>query len=401
MSADPVVVVGAGPGGAAAALALAQREIPVLLVEAEPALGKDLRAGTFHPPTVEILAALGLGEKALAMGIKVPVWQIRDRRAGVVAEFDLGLLADVTPFPFRLHCEQHKMTALALEAIGKHSHAQVRFATRFVGATADAGGVTVRLEGPDGPEQCRASFLIGADGARSAVRKAAGIDFPGYTWPERFLVVSTFHDFANDGFSMNAYIADPEEWVAIFKMPHEGPPGLWRLAFPIKPETPDEEALSERFCQRLVQGFLHRAEPYAFAYRSIYRVHQRVAETFDRGRVLLLGDAAHVNNPLGGMGLNSAVQDAANLAEKLGRIWHEGAPLELLGRYTRQRRTTNIEFVQAQSIRNKQLLEERDPLVRRRNLDELRAIAADPMRARAHLMRSSMIESMRRAASIE
>jgi 3-(3-hydroxy-phenyl)propionate hydroxylase len=232
------------------------------------------------------------------------------------------------------------------------------------------------------------------------VRTAAGIAFPGYTWPERFLVVSTYHDFAADGFSMNAYIADPDEWVAIFKMPHEGPPGLWRLAFPVKPETTDAEALSESFAQRIVQGFLPRAEPYAFAYCSIYRVHQRVAETFDRGRILLLGDAAHVNNPLGGMGLNSAVQDAANLADKLARVWHEGAPPDLLGQYTRQRRTTNIEFVQAQSVRNKLLLEERDPAVRKRNLDELRAIAADPIRARAHLMRSSMIDSMRRAASI-
>ena len=400
MSADPVVVVGAGPGGAAVALALARRRIPIRLVEAEPVLAKDLRAGTFHPPTVEILASLGLGERMLEMGIQVPVWQIRDRRLGVVAEFDLGLLADVTPFPFRLHCEQHKMTALALEELKSNPEADIRFATRFVSAKADADGVTVTLSGPGGTEECRASFLIGADGARSMVRKAADIDFPGYTWPERFLVVSTFHDFAKDGFAMNAYIADPQEWVAIFKMPHEGPPGLWRLAFPIKPEFPDEEALSKPFCQRLVQGFLPRAEPYAFAYRSIYRVHQRVAATFDRGRIVLLGDAAHVNNPLGGMGLNSAVQDAANLAEKLARILNDGASLDLLGRYTRQRRTTNIEFIQAQSVRNKQLLEERDPAIRQRKLDELRAIAADPARARAHLMRSSMIESMRRAESI-
>jgi len=143
VSADPVVVVGAGPGGAAAALALARRRIPIRLVEAEPVLAKDLRAGTFHPPTVEILASLGLGERMLEMGIQVPVWQIRDRRLGVVAEFDLGLLADVTPFPFRLHCEQHKMTALALEELKSNPEADIRFATRFVSAKADADGVTV------------------------------------------------------------------------------------------------------------------------------------------------------------------------------------------------------------------------------------------------------------------
>jgi 3-(3-hydroxy-phenyl)propionate hydroxylase len=130
--------------------------------------------------------------------------------------------------------------------------------------------------------------------------------------------------------------------------------------------------------------------------------HQRVAETFRKGRVLLAGDAAHVNNPIGGMGLNGGIQDAVNLSDKLVRIMRDGAPERLLDLYDLQRRTVAIEFVQEQSIANKKRLEARDPAVRKRNLDELRASAsaADPERARQFLLRTSMIASQRRAEAM-
>jgi 3-(3-hydroxy-phenyl)propionate hydroxylase len=125
-----------------------------------------------------------------------------------------------------------------------------------------------------------------------------------------------------------------------------------------------------------------------------------VAETFRKGRVLLAGDAAHVNNPIGGMGLNGGLQDGANLSDKLARILLDDAPERLLDVYGRQRRTVAIEFVQEQSIANKKRLEERDPEVRRKNLDDLRATAADPARARQFLLRTSMIASQRRADAL-
>ena len=127
--------------------------------------------------------------------------------------------------------------------------------------------------------------------------------------------------------------------------------------------------------------------------------HQRVAATFRKGRVLLAGDAAHVNNPIGGMGLNGGIQDAVNLADKLARIVLDAAPDTLLDVYDRQRRTVAVEFVQEQSIENKKRLEARDPDIRKRNLDELRAIAADPARARQFLLRTSMIASQRAGSS--
>jgi 3-(3-hydroxy-phenyl)propionate hydroxylase len=398
---DPVVIAGGGPGGLALAVSLAQQGIGVTVLERDAVLAHDLRAGSFHPPTIEMFDQLGVGDTMRDAGIKVPHWQMRDRRDGIVAEFDLECLAEDTPYPFRLHCEQHKLTPILLERIGEFDNARVRFANSLTGATDHGDHVTATISGPNGNEEIRASYLVGAEGARSIVRKGLGIEFEGFTWPERYLVASTLYDLGQHGFTENAYIADPDEWCAIFKMPHEGGPGLWRLAFPIPAEIPDEQALELSFVKEKLAGFVAELGTADIPYWSIYAVHQRVASTFRVGRQLLLGDAAHVNNPLGAMGLNSAVHDALNLGEKLGKVMvGKETDDSLLDLYTRQRRGVAIEFVQTISIRNKRLLEERDPDIRKERLDEIRAIAADPEKAHDYLLRTSMIASVRRAAEI-
>ena len=149
-----------------------------------------------------------------------------------------------------------------------------------------------------------------------------------------------------------------------------------------------------------MQSFFPSPQAYEIIHRNLYVTHQRVAETFRKGRVLLAGDAAHVNNPIGGMGLNGGIQDAVNLSDKIVRIMRDGAAERLLDLYNLQRRTVAIEFVQEQSIANKKRLEARDPAVRKRNLDELHASAADPERARQFLLRTSMIASQRRAEAM-
>jgi 3-(3-hydroxy-phenyl)propionate hydroxylase len=352
-----------------------------------------------------MLTALGIGEALHAKGIKVPHWQIRDRLEGVVADFDLGLLADVTPYPYRLHLEQHRLTPLLLDRIHEAAPSvEVRFSASVVDVAQDADGVTLTLESG---ETLRGAFVIGCDGARSVVRRATGVAFEGFTWPDRFLVASTTYDLGALGFTGAGYVADPELWAAIFHVPDQGPPGLWRLAYAIQPEETDEEALAPA----RIQGNLHKllehsgANPpggvFELKYASIYRVHQRVAANFAHGRLILAGDAAHLNNPLGGMGLNGSVHDAVNIAEKLAKIMLEGADhAPLLDLYDRQRRPINIKAVQAMSIRNKRLLEERDPAVRRHHLQDLRDTVADPARARAYLLDSSMINSIRDAAAI-
>lgn len=254
----PIVISGGGPGGMAAAVALASQDIPVVVIEREPEFPIDLRAGSFHPPTVEMFDTLGVGDIMRENGIKVSVWQVRERAGGVVAEFDLSMLADDTPYPFRLHIEQHRLTRFLGARLEDFPHAEVRFSTEFSSYEQRGDHVRVTIEGANGPEVIEASYLIGADGARSAVRNQMGTEFEGFTWPERYLVASTTYDLATHGFAMNAYIADPVEWAAVFKVPHDGPPGLWRVVFPIQPDVTDQTALNLPFARKLVESFPDR-----------------------------------------------------------------------------------------------------------------------------------------------
>ncbi len=397
---DPVIIVGAGPAGLTVAVSLALQDVPVIVLETDAKLTRDLRAGSFHPPTLEMFGPLGIAQEFLAMGIKVPRWQVRDRRE-VVVEWDLGLLADVTPYPFRLHCEQYKLSPLLYRRLQQIGGADVRFGHTFIDAVQDADGVTVRAQTPGGIVELRGSYLVGADGGRSSVRPVMNVEFEGFTWPERFLIASTPYDLKPHGYTENVYISDPEDWIVIVKMPHEGPPGLWRVTFATDADTPDEIILSAENIERRMQAFLPKPGAYEITYASVYRIHQRVAREFRLGKMLLVGDAAHLNSPMGAFGLNGAVHAAVNLAEKLGPAWRRDAEENLLDRYVRQRRAANIEFVQAQSIRNKKMMDERDPVVRERSFAELRRAAADPKLAKDFLLRSSMIASVRRAAEID
>lgn len=396
----PVLVAGAGPTGLMCALALARQGVPVIVLEQEPALTHDLRAGSYHPPTLEMMAPFGITARMLESGIRVPRWQMRNRAGDLVAEFDLGMLADLTPYPYRLHLEQHRLTPIQLDLLRAEPLAAVRFGHELVAFEQQGDRVRVTVQGPDGREQVDASWLVGADGGRSAVRKQLGVEFEGFTWPEHFLVVSTSYDLARHGYTPNAYVADPVEWAAVFKMPHDGPPGLWRVAFPSSPDESEEDVLDGKRVERRMQGFQPKPGAYDIAYKSIYRVHQRVAKDWRVGRVVLAGDAAHLNNPLGGFGLNSGIHDAVNLAEKLAPVWRGEADASLIDRYARQRRHATIEQVQAMSIRNKRLLEERDPAVQRRNMEQMVATSADPARAREHLLNTSMIAGLARASAI-
>ena len=149
-----------------------------------------------------------------------------------------------------------------------------------------------------------------------------------------------------------------------------------------------------------LQALLPTGRDFDIVGSNLYTVHQRVAKKFRVGRAVLAGDAAHVNSPIGAMGMNSGVHDAFNLADKLVRILRGGDGEEILDRYERQRRHVAIQHAQAQTIRNKRLLAEKDPAVRKRSQDELRRTAEDPARARTFLLRASLIESLREAEQI-
>lgn len=388
---DRVLIVGAGPVGLVAAVSLVQQGIPVTVLEASADLAVDLRASTFHPPTIDFLDHLGLADGLIERGIKCPLWQFRDRKEGEVATFDLGLLAGETAHPYRLQAEQWKLTEAARTRLDADPLADLITDISVEEVTQDADGVKVTARRKTGEvEQMQARFLIGADGARSTVRKSTGVGFPGLTIPEIFLSLSTpfRYDEAIEGLADICYISDPEEWLVLLRTPT-----LWRVLFPTDPDLSDEAILDAGRIEERMQSLLP-GEPYEIAHKTAYRVHERVADDYVHGRIFLAGDAAHLNNPLGGMGMNGGIHDAVNLTDKLIQIW-QGAPLELMDRYTRQRRKVAIETVQAQALRNRAVLQETDPLKRRAYHDELRATVEDPKKHFAYVMRSSMIQSLR------
>jgi 3-(3-hydroxy-phenyl)propionate hydroxylase len=396
-----VIIVGGGPVGLVTALSLALRDVPVLVLEAYHELFMDLRAGSFHPPTLEVLEPIGVTEKLLQIGIVVPRWQLRDRTDGVIATLELAtLLKDETPYPYRLHLEQHKLTPLICDMLASIPHAEVRFSTRVTDVTQDDDGVLVTAQTPDGVEKFEGRWVIGADGGGSIVRSSAGIEFTGFTYPERFALISTPYDLGKRGFTDTAYISHPVEWCAVFRLPDVAPPGLWRFLYGCRPNESEEESLDDDNVEQRLQAVVPKEGRYETKHKTIYRVHQRVAETFRQGRLLIAGDAAHLNNPIGGFGLNSGLQDAMNLTDKLVGVWRGELDDSVLDRYVRQRRTANVEYVQEASMRNKRTLEEADDKVRRQRLEEIRKASEVPALAKEIVMRSSMIASMRRANAI-
>jgi 3-(3-hydroxy-phenyl)propionate hydroxylase len=399
MSADSerVVVVGAGPVGLTAALAIGRRGIPVVLIAAEPELTMELRGSTFHPPTLDLLDEFGVVPAMVENGLKAPTWQFRDRETGPVATFDLSLLAGDTNHPYRVQCEQWKLMRLLEQEIRKLPGSDIRFGHQAISVHQTGDRAIVTTHTPAGPVEIEGRYAIAADGARSAVRRTLGIEFEGFTYPELFLIASTDFPFETEltDIAYVNYIADPFEWLVLLRVP-----GLWRVLVPAPESADRDELLSDESLQAVLQRVVGRPEAYRIAHRSLYHVHQKVASTFRHGRVLLAGDAAHINNPLGGMGMNGGIQDAFNLADKLAQIYAR-ADDRLLDRYDRQRRTVAIEAVAQQTHRNQQMISERDPATRKKSLDAMRRIAADKNAARDYLLKSSMIASMRRAAEIE
>lgn len=394
---DRVLIAGAGPVGSLSAFLLARRGIPVTVVEEEEGVVIDYRASTIHPPTLDLLEECGAASAMKEMGLVAPTWQFRDRNEGKIAEFDLSELANDTRHPYRLQCEQFKLVGWLYEQLAAMPNAEILFRHRLSGVSLTDDGVTVALDGPEGPATLSGDFLIGCDGGRSAVRKALDIDFEGYTHPEHFLVSGTTFDFmsAMDDICSVNYTADPVEWYLLLQIPD-----MWRVIVPVDTSVEADDAVTDTYIQGCLQNLLPREEPYEIVVRAIYRVSQRVAARYRIGRAFVAGDAAHINNPLGGMGLNGGIHDAISLTDRLGQVWHGSAAETALDEYEAQRRPEAINAINAITERNKKLMEERDPEIRRRNLDDWRALAADPDRRYAYLLETSMIGSLRRSGMI-
>ncbi|HVY89832.1 MAG TPA: FAD-dependent monooxygenase, partial [Hyphomonadaceae bacterium] len=320
---DPVVVVGAGPVGLCLALALAQQDVSVVLLELmsdDTFLDQVPRAGSNHPSTLEFFDRVGLYAKMEPRGLIAPKFQYWDRQDNaMIAEFDHTLLKDDTRFPFVLQCERIKIIEEALKMAKAHPVIDVQMATEFVSFAQQGDHVDVRIKnaGGDG-ETIRASYLVSCEGARSIARKDLGLDFEGFTYPERTINIEVAYDFKKHGYTERNYISDPIEYSNLFHW--KGPPDRWRIHFPTNIDDDENELKRPEALQTRLQKFLGIDHAFEICGCNLYTVHQRVAAKFRQGRVVLAGDSAHVNSPIGGMGLNSGVHDAFNLADKLARI---------------------------------------------------------------------------------
>lgn len=392
-----VLIAGAGPVGMVAAAKLAKEGIPVTVLEAASDLSTESRASTFHPPTLDMLDDIGVTKDLIAQGLIAPTVQYRSSE-GPIANFDFGDISDLTGHPYRLQCEQYKLTRIIAKTYGADPHLRIEFDAEVLEAAQGEEGVSVKVRRPDGSiEQREGLWLIGADGARSAVRKSIGITFDGFTWPERFLVISTRFDFLKifPDLASVSYVADPEQWYFLLKVP-----GMWRAMFPIAPEVPDEKAGTLQYGADTLARRFAVAATAPIDHVTLYRVHQRVAATFRSGRVFLAGDAAHINNPLGGMGMNGGIHDVVNLCDRLTKVWRREADPSELDRYDRQRRLVTLEYVQKHTIENKRNLESRDPREQEVFRTEMARTAASPELTRNYLMKISMLASLKRAAEL-
>jgi len=401
LSSRPVLIAGGGPVGVIAALALARQGIPVHVFEAEDRVNDAPRAATTHAATLEMLDELGLVDEVIRRGLVEPLFRTWDRSTGkLVAEFDFGVLKNDTRYPFAVQCEQHKLAGMAIARLRNFPHANVEFSARVTALRQTGDAVEITVETAAGTRTVMGAYLIGADGGRSTVRKALDIAFDGYTHPERFLILTTPFDIGSKfpGCTRN-YLSDPQDWCALFKVSGDDGAGLWRVLSSTRLEQSEADLFDDDAVERRLQKFIPKDGRYAIVHRNLYNVHQRVAASFRQGRVFLAGDAAHVNNPLGGLGLNFGIHDAVELAGLLGRVLRREAPEDVLDAYDRHRRPLNIEFVQQQTIANKKRMEEKDPAARAKNFDQLAATAADPTAHRAYLMRASLLDSVRKRAA--
>jgi 3-(3-hydroxy-phenyl)propionate hydroxylase len=392
MSMDPIVIAGAGPVGLTVAEILTQQGIPVIVLEKGSSPSREWRASTFHAGTLELLEPYGINEELMQRGLIADKVQYRDRKTGLYAEFDFNLLKDDTKYPFRLQCSQATYVQVLSERLRKQPNADLRFDSEAVGFEQDQSGVTVTFQTPQGQEQVRASYFLGADGGRSTVRKTLGLAFDGYTFEERWLLVGTpvALDQYIPGLAYVNYISDPEQFLFMLRVPE-----AWRFLYPVPPGIPDEVALDPEGIQNTMRVALHTDDTFPIVENTIYRIHQRVAEKFYEGRVILLGDAAHLNSPMGGLGLNSGIHDAVDISKRLVRILDGANASPELDKYSEVRRRVAVDYVKSISEKNTRVVKEVDPQQRIKLQQEMSAQANDPVRARKWLLNSAMIASIR------
>lgn len=384
-----ILISGAGPVGLSLALSLARNGVPVHVFEAEEELSDEMRASTVHASTLEMFAEWGVAEAVIDRGYKIDRLQFWDRPTrSMLAELSYSLIANDTPYPFRLQCPQNYITRILKVALESTGFGHVHMGHRTRGFAADEKGTRIDVDTSEGVKSFEGEYLVACDGAHSPIRTQLGLALNGKTYADQFLLVGSDLKLSEyfPGIAGCAYLYDPEEWVIAMQLPD-----LVRTVFRLDHDADPALAKSEASVRARMKRLLGQDVPFAIKVTGVYSVHQRVAESFRVGRVLLAGDAAHLNNPTGGMGMNSGIHDAHHLARALCRV-REGVSTDELDAYAAVRKQAAVASVQANADKNYRDLVAQAAEAEQRN-QELRAIASDPKKARAHLLRGALLES--------
>ncbi len=392
---EGVLIVGAGPVGLITALGLAQRGIAVTVVEAEPHIIDSPRAMVYHWTVLEHLDRLGILREAEERGFRKQDYAYHVVETGEWIRFNLSVLADDTEYPYNVHLGQHELAAIALHHLERIPGTQVLFDARLTGLRQDAAGVTATVACSDGERELRAAWALGADGARSTVRTLLGLGFDGFTWPERFVATNVFYDFEAHGYARSVLQVDPVHGAIIAKIDNRD---LWRVTYSESASLP-EDTVEDRLAANYA-ALLPGDEPWTLDRITPYKMHQRSAEAYRLGRVLLAGDAAHATNPTGGLGLTSGLFDSFALQDALAAVAVDGAGDALLDAWAQERRRIFTEIASPQASENKRLIySETDPEQRRRDVEALKAGVADRDALRERLHFTRRLESAATAAA--
>lgn len=370
---DGVIVVGAGPVGLIVALKIARSGIPVLVLECEPEIVRWPRAIVYHAPTVQMLDRLGLLDELKVAGILKQDYQFRTVTGEILAAPNMSVLTPQdTPYPFNLHMPQHELARVILENLLQLPGTQIRWNARVTGLAQDGNGATVTVDDNGETREIHCRYVVGADGGRSTVRQLCGLSFEGYTHPERLVSTNLRYDFEARGFARANFVLDPVHWAVIVIADRHG---LWRITYGEDSALP-EEAISERLVEHY-RALLPDRDPYKLEAFAPFRVHERCASSFRAGRVLLAGDAAHVCNPFGGLGLTSGLLDGDLLGDALPAVIHGKAPEDLLDRYAAERRRVYLEVTGPTAAENKRRMQESDPTKKKADLERLTRLNTD------------------------
>ena len=387
-----VAIVGAGPVGLCAALKLEALGVRCVLLERSEQPPDDLRASTFHPPTLDMLDTLRLAPAMVAGGLEVPHWQVRMHATNECARFDLSVLGDDTAHPYRLQFEQAAFVRLAIDQVERAPGIDFRRGIVVDDIDRQDDGVRLRWAGGE----LLADYVIAADGASSRLRQLLELPFEGLTYPETTILTTTRFPFEKHlpRLSWVNYCWSDSGTFSLLRVPDR-----WRVSlYPEDGESVEDALRPERVQARLGEIVPAAGDEPVLEIRP-YRIHQRILDSYRVGRVLFAGDAAHLNSPSGGMGMNCGIHDAFNLAEKLSRVLN-GETDALLDLYDRQRRPIARDEILKRADGNRKRMQQRDPAWRRAELDRLQSIAADPDKSHEFLLGSSMIAGLRQAASV-